>query len=391
MPFGRSRCVVAAIVITLAPIARAEAQGGSTCTMDRMEVAPHAAVDACTALLQQEGLTAQQRGMALFVRGRGYHRTRRVQLAEKDYDAALQLIPNNDELYVSRANAATRLGNAELGFRFLSRALELNPRNAHALRFFGSFLAAYGKPEQAIEYYQRALDIDPAEAYALHFRSELYAERGQYALALADADALVALSPEIKNRQGYLDEHGLMRDFHVVALTHRGELHAQTGHMDFAEQDFNAAIAYRRSAEALKARADYFYYRRNAPEAALTDLNAALAIEPDNAPALYSKGIVLTKQNRFEEAFAAFNHAVGIEPAYARALKMRARMHRQFGRTEEAVSDFEMAIAISPDILAKSIPALRHRGYWTSLSMPTSMTPELQDAIRACMIDTTCN
>ena len=30
-------------------------------------------------------------------------------------------------------------------------------------------------------------------------------------------------------------------------------------------------------------------------------------------------------------------------------------------------------------------------GYWTSRQTPTELTPELKDAIRACMLDTTCN
>jgi hypothetical protein len=49
------------------------------------------------------------------------------------------------------------------------------------------------------------------------------------------------------------------------------------------------------------------------------------------------------------------------------------------------------AVEADPWILAQSMPALRHAGFWTSAQDPDSVTPDVQDAIRACMIDTTCN
>jgi hypothetical protein len=49
------------------------------------------------------------------------------------------------------------------------------------------------------------------------------------------------------------------------------------------------------------------------------------------------------------------------------------------------------AVGYSPSILFQSLPAFRHAGYWNSKQLPESLTPELRDAIRACMMDTACN
>jgi hypothetical protein len=70
---------------------------------------------------------------------------------------------------------------------------------------------------------------------------------------------------------------------------------------------------------------------------------------------------------------------------------MRARLYREFGQTEEAVRDYEAAILSSPRMIVETIPALQLAGYWRSPAIPTAMTPELRDAIRACMLDKTCN
>src|SRR5262249_7613569 len=156
-------------------------------------------------------------------------------------------------------------------------------------------------------------------------------------------------------------------------------------------------------------------YRQEQFESALTDLDAALSIEPDNARGLFYKGLVLTKFNRFDEAFQAFDRALEVqsiqyqpgdgrdenaEPKFqqdsaeereetvprwtdekrrwsAEALGMRARMHRQFGRTDEAVSDFTMAMMFHPLIVGETIPALQIAGYWRSPETPDAITPEL--------------
>jgi tetratricopeptide (TPR) repeat protein len=101
--------------------------------------------------------------------------------------------------------------------------------------------------------------------------------------------------------------------------------------------------------------------------------------------------MALTHAKKFESAFKAFDQAIAARPEFASALRMRARMHREFGRTEKAVEDFIAAIEADSDIVAQSMPALRYAGYWTSAKDPTSFTPEFQDAIRACMLDVTCN
>jgi hypothetical protein len=37
------------------------------------------------------------------------------------------------------------------------------------------------------------------------------------------------------------------------------------------------------------------------------------------------------------------------------------------------------------------MPALSAAGYWRSRDIPETITPEFEDAIRACMLDKTCN
>lgn len=131
--------------------------------------------------------------------------------------------------------------------------------------------------------------------------------------------------------------------------------------------------------------------KNDASPEALADLEEATRTEPRNASAQFALGMSLTHSKKFDRAFEAFDRAVAARPGFAIALKMRARMHRAFERTDEAVEDFIAAIEADPGIVEQSLPALRYAGDWTSAKPPTGFTPEFTDAIRACMLDITCN
>ena len=159
-----------------------------------------------------------------------------------------------------------------------------------------------------------------------------------------------------------------------------------SGRLDLAEKDYDAAVDAGRSAPALAARAHFlgFYVQRK--DDALRDLTEAVHKEPRNYKALYALGISLAGFERFEEAFAAFDAAVTVRPDYTTGLIMRARMHRQFGRTDAAVRDLKTAVSLDRrelDGLRELnglMNALRHAGYWSEPGLPSgrtrsSMTP----------------
>src|SRR5579871_2495483 len=138
----------------------------SLCSLSQVEVDPESVVEPCSSVIESKPVDAARLGSALFVRGKGYHNTKRFDLAAQDYDAAINLTPQNEELYVSRANIAFRGGRYREGMDFLQKALAINPSNAHALRSIGSLQDCCGDPNAAIQSYSRALAADPEEAYA---------------------------------------------------------------------------------------------------------------------------------------------------------------------------------------------------------------------------------
>jgi lipoprotein NlpI len=385
----RTSALAFAVLLAMSNAARPQSDKPA-CTTEQMEIDPRSVIAPCSEMLERSDLSPQQRGMALFVRGRGHHRSGQVPLAGIDYDQALALIPDTEELWMSRANVFFRLGARSVGRRYLARAYSLNPKNPRVLYMVG--LQAWNEhPDVALDLFSQSLAIEPAEPYALLFRAQLLFQARKYDDAFKDIDALIALNSDAINRLGYLDEEGRMRDFHIVALAKRSYFFEQLAQYDRAEQDVDAAVAYRRTADSLTERGEVLMTRPGRAEDALADLGEATRLDDRYQKAFYTKGLVLTRLKRFDEAFTAFDRALVIKPNHENALRMRAKMHQALGRPEAAAEDIANAMLMSPTVMRQTIFSLRHAGYWTSRDVPTVMTNELRDAIQACMIDPRCN
>ena len=390
-PCSPARVETAAeLAATNAVVADTPAEAPS-CSLALVETAPGQVIASCSKITDDASTSPADRGRALFTRGKGYHNTKRFDLARQDYDAAILLTPTNEELFASRANIAFRARRWQEGVKFLQQALKLNPSNARVLRMVGAQLEVSGDREQAHHYYTLALESDPNEAYALLFRSKNNVRRLQFDEALKDADTLVAMAPAAINRQGYLDCKGDRLDFHIIALDHRADVHDALGRPDRAEQDLTAAITYSRSVLSLAARGKYLAYKRGREQDAASDLDEAISLGSDDSRAFHARGMVYVDRRQYEPALTAFDHALKLDPYFASALRMRARMYRELDKTELAVADMRDAVMNSPAVLQETMPALMAAGYWRSREVPTAMTPALEDAIRACMLDKTCN
>jgi tetratricopeptide (TPR) repeat protein len=361
------------------------------CTMGQVAIDSASVITPCGERLAAHNLSDRDRAQAHFVRGRGYHRTQRLNEAAEDYRAAFALDPKNAEILVSWSNVDVRLRRMDDYKTRVEQAYALNPRNARVLRSVGALLSDRGESDKAFEFYSKAIEVDPTEGFALYFRARQYRFRRQFAEAIADASALLAIPPaRLNDAQGFLDEDGIVRAFRVKALLERAYSYEDSGRLDLAEKNYDAAVDAGRSAPALAARAHFlgFYVQRK--DDALRDLTEAVHKEPRNSKVLYALGISLAGFKRFEEAFAAFDAAVTARPDYATGLTMRARMHRQFGRTDAAVRDLKTAVSLDQRELNGLMNALRNAGYWSEPGLPSRQTRDLDDAMRACMIDPQC-
>ena len=91
---------------------------------------------------------------------------------------------------------------------------------------------------------------------------------------------------------------------------------------------------------------------------ALNQIEAALALQPDAAEALATRGDILIRLRRLDDALASFDQAIAKKPDYAEAFYNRGNCRQYLDRHEEAVADYSRALALSPSYE----PALTNRG-----------------------------
>ncbi|HEX4638936.1 MAG TPA: tetratricopeptide repeat protein [Chthoniobacterales bacterium] len=85
----------------------------------------------------------------------------KLDAARTYYERAIQLDPNSGEVRSGYAYLLERLGRADEARAEYQKAIRLSPKEARLFYTYGAFLDKRGEREAAIAQYQRALDVDP--------------------------------------------------------------------------------------------------------------------------------------------------------------------------------------------------------------------------------------
>ena len=136
------------------------------------------------------------------------------------------------------------------------------------------------------------------------------------------------------------------------AHVNRSRLFASRGKFDLAGADAEAALQLNpRSVPALMARG-YARQRTGSLDLALADFNEAVELDPKNPFALAARGNLKNDQKAWTEALNDFNEAIALRQDYAVAYVMRARAHVETAQFDEALGDLNTAISINPNVPA---------------------------------------
>jgi len=253
------------------------------------------------------------------------------------YRAMIDLVPSNPDLYVARAMAAARLGEAGEAIDDLQMAARLDPyREAAWVNVAG---AAYGgrRYETARDIAGAGLDIYP-DSVSLHVQRGLaYLSEGDAESALADFDAAVAqdatLFTAYRWQGAALAELG--RDDEAIAAYQRaGELGASAGAIG-GDGPYEA-IAY---AAGLMARAD--------SRAAFDYLADKVIRYGQPPPLLFGYALIEYERGDPDAALSRLNSLIALHN-YAEAYFWRGRIEAERDEADSAREDLEMYLSLRP-------------------------------------------
>jgi len=98
--------------------------------------------------------------------------------------------------------------------------------------------------------------------------------------------------------------------------------------------------------------------RSGKTDEALTEFDAALALDPYNTQALYGRGLIYQGQNQHQQAIQDFTAANGLTPQRVEPLLGRATSYLSVDKAKEAAADLDEAVQADPN----SAPAWSARG-----------------------------
>ena len=163
-----------------------------------------------------------------FMLGRAFYLAEDFKSALQEYNAALELRPDNAATIRNRGNTLDELGRFEEAVADFGRALDLEPDQPQCFNNRGITLGRLGRLEEAVADFNRALELSSDVPDILNNRSLALAKLSRLEEALADIDRCL----------------GVARDDPYFLSTHALVL-AKLGQHEASSTDFARALAAR--------------------------------------------------------------------------------------------------------------------------------------------------
>jgi len=254
--------------------------------------------------------------------------------AEADLDAACDLAPREPAVILTRAGIRLTVENYLGAIEDLKQVLQLDPNSGRAHLQFGWIhqQLEFQDLHLAIAHLTRAIDLMPGEVEPRVYRSIVYVHQNKFELALEDCDALIEMQPDVGTGYGV-----------------RGRVLQMQGEFTEAIEACNQAIDLGLETASVLLTRGFAYAATDQHELALSDCDAALALEPDNPLACQLRGMLSMQRGELDTAMEALMKARDIAPEWAEPHEQLALLHRMNENPQAAVEEQSILVAQQPN------------------------------------------
>jgi tetratricopeptide (TPR) repeat protein len=266
---------------------------------------------------------------------------RQLDQATADVDRAIGLDPNNASAYLGRGMIERVTAKLKEAVTDLDRSITLNPKDSTAFTERGEAYIGLKQLDKAVVDFDQAIVLNQANEVARATRGLALLLKGSSAEGLVDIKNVLDRNPNnqiAQLGQGLAMLTSGQYDRSVVALN----------------QLIGKAPALETFARLLRARA---HLGRRDLDNAMTDLNAVLSAQPNNADGLLLRGIVWSTKQDYAKALNDLSGAIAqhesVESYFA-----RAKVYEAQNNSTKAAEDYRRATELKPasvfDVLAQN-------------------------------------
>lgn len=244
-----------------------------------------------------------------------------------DYQRALDIEPNQAEVYLELSRLLTFSGQPERGLLMAREALRRQPENARAWALLGMAYDWLGLPYAAIEACEHARSLDPTVPEVYAYLAEAYIDAGSWYAA----NETIALAME-------LDENNV-------------DVKRNYGYVLESQGNYYGAIEIYRNALEIQPNLTFLYASIGRNAGAVNDLitardmyQQATKIDPHDAALLDRLGWTYLLMGDYDQAKKVLQTALEVDPKYGDAYGHLGTLYFQQRNYEDAIDAFGPAI-----------------------------------------------
>ncbi|WP_428060174.1 tetratricopeptide repeat protein [Candidatus Avelusimicrobium stercoris] len=298
-----------------------------------------------------------------------------VDEAEKAYERALALAPENAQVLYQYASLLSSLGSMQAASKLLELAEKYPALAADIYTTAGNIYGRSKQYQQALAYYDKALAVSPKDPAAMLGRAEVYEKTSQYFLMLHELEELEKIgygSAATYSRMGSV--FLLVKDlpkaeayFLKAKADDNGDVPTSYFLALLAEQkgDYARAASYVRDAADYNENASkwvqvsFYLQRLNQPQESLNTLAQAYQKFPGNVEVGYFYGVALNDNAQYKKAARVLSQVLDTNSSYAEARLQYAYALDGLKKYKALEEQLEMLIGENP----QNAPALNLYAY----------------------------
>lgn len=253
-----------------------------------------------------------------------------IEAAKQNALISLNKYPNDSRILNLLAAISLNLSSSNEASAYAQKAIHYNPILSSAYNNLGIALREQGKIEDALNAFEASFFLDDKTAFhALNFATTLNLNK-RFTNAALIFEHLLKIDPKptyyIATASNYQDAN---RNADAIKIL-------KTAKAQFPNND------------RILGRLGSMHLNEGELTQAVTELEAAIKINPSDLHYKNNLGVALTHRGEIKESVAILSQVVEIEPKFAPALNNLGHSFRCLGKYDEAIKQFEIAIEVEP-------------------------------------------